>query len=603
MNLQDTIFFAQCEENSILYAGTFFGDCKENLIYASGTVFNEILIWKINDSNIPIKLMGHDGVIFKIKFDSTGENIASVSDDRSIRIWSLIENQSKMVLWGHFARIWDCEFIGSKHLASISEDYCCRIWNLETQQCISCLEGHRIKNIWSLAINHNHTVLATGGADSSIKLWNLESIIKNTQMDSQLVLTSLPQPYCNDPKDFIRNFAICDKQNFILVSHTGNFFLFNSLSNQISHIYHDDDFAHSCMFNVDACSSLVVAGSLCGKMLLIDPSFITPIVKIQIHVDKIINLYITSTKDSIREIVTNSLNGDLGYTRFKIENGNFILLSKHQFFMRDNRKCFLDVKFIDQGCRRYIIIAGRSGSLEIFFIENIENIPNELISILTVKCAHNHQAVTSITELQASSNDIMFATSGRDGALAYWSLNCESEQMQDIVHKSYPKTHDLRVIRYDNDHNLNFNIERYNWTKLSKGIIEKVYNVQDNIFAVIFLKTFMILFNVSKNYQVLQIDCGGSTRRSSICLSDLNIDNCNFGFIRKKHLCTFKQSSNISDPFQYPQLLSPIHAREIRDIEFIPLSGNIDLKIIVTASEDCSFEFHSCKFENSSLYI
>ena len=58
-----------------------------------GTVFRSVLVWSIaNASGEPAKVLykleGHAGVIFDVKFISK-EVVASVSDDRSLRVWRL----------------------------------------------------------------------------------------------------------------------------------------------------------------------------------------------------------------------------------------------------------------------------------------------------------------------------------------------------------------------------------------------------------------------------------------------------------------------------------------------------------------------------------
>ena len=60
---------------------------------AAGTVFRSVLIWRLDHqaeerSPVLLKLEGHAGVIFDVKFLSN-DLLASVSDDRSLRVWKL----------------------------------------------------------------------------------------------------------------------------------------------------------------------------------------------------------------------------------------------------------------------------------------------------------------------------------------------------------------------------------------------------------------------------------------------------------------------------------------------------------------------------------
>ena len=72
-----------CQEECILYAGDIKGD-----LVASGTVFRSILLWRTTSPTPEIlhRLEGHKGVIFDVRF--MGDTLASVSDDRSMRVWN-----------------------------------------------------------------------------------------------------------------------------------------------------------------------------------------------------------------------------------------------------------------------------------------------------------------------------------------------------------------------------------------------------------------------------------------------------------------------------------------------------------------------------------
>ena len=80
---------------SFRYSARFYGNTRENLLVASGTVFNEVHVWKAMDRDedgdgvVMHRFVGHEGVIFGVRFSPDGSMLTSVSDDRTIRVWPL----------------------------------------------------------------------------------------------------------------------------------------------------------------------------------------------------------------------------------------------------------------------------------------------------------------------------------------------------------------------------------------------------------------------------------------------------------------------------------------------------------------------------------
>ncbi|KAL7520033.1 hypothetical protein ACHAWX_004784, partial [Stephanocyclus meneghinianus] len=206
------------------------------LIAASGTIFGEIIVWGIvhekRNGNVLMdiivngwisqnisrdaptsrlrvppsyRLKGHFGSVFSVKFGSEAE-IASTSDDRTVRLWTLtpssstdvtnrecVRNASRILElqsthsytlswtgWGHTARVWDVSFAHSPKdnsmlLLSAGEDGVARIWSpfLTEKEFRLPLRGHRCESLWT--VDNCEGIVVTGGNDGSVKLWDLES--------------------------------------------------------------------------------------------------------------------------------------------------------------------------------------------------------------------------------------------------------------------------------------------------------------------------------------------------------------------------------------------------------------------------------------------
>lgn len=78
---------------------------------AAGTVFRVLLVWQAKTGAILHRLRGHQGVIFDTVFlhakTGCGQGhtmIGSVSDDRTVRVWSVTEEgQARQIaeMYGH----------------------------------------------------------------------------------------------------------------------------------------------------------------------------------------------------------------------------------------------------------------------------------------------------------------------------------------------------------------------------------------------------------------------------------------------------------------------------------------------------------------------
>ena len=160
---------------------------------ASGTAFGKILLWRFEPLSRRCEpsrsLTLHEGVVFNIRFDRAplgggcSARIASVSDDRTVRVWDLLTGEQLFVGWGHGARVWDAVFLqdyccesnscGSGQrdlLATCSEDGSLRVWDLQTQRCLCCLRGHCC-DIWRVARSPCGGYLFSGGNDGCAKAY------------------------------------------------------------------------------------------------------------------------------------------------------------------------------------------------------------------------------------------------------------------------------------------------------------------------------------------------------------------------------------------------------------------------------------------------
>ena len=195
---------------SITYSMRFCGwnrlrnGAFSELVVASGTVTNEILVWTVvdaeemnllspSDTVTPVDrpcrtthqgavhcLRGHEGVIHSVKFDDSGEYLASTSDDRSVRLWNKTLTDGWSLVWSgwsHTARVWNVAF-SPVGVVSVGEDGTARIWDTRTGSMLAELRVYNCQSLWSIDVHG--TLALIGCNDGTAKLWDLRSRILRT---------------------------------------------------------------------------------------------------------------------------------------------------------------------------------------------------------------------------------------------------------------------------------------------------------------------------------------------------------------------------------------------------------------------------------------
>eukprot|EP01031_Cornospumella_fuschlensis_P024153 gene24153-29213_t len=186
---------------------------KSRLIIASGTIFGYLSVWQVpqppapssTDSNDNIvnncrnvqvcaRIKAHEGVIFKCVWNNLGDILATVSDDRTVRLFRVVwdgnnydDNITTCSLskvfegWGHVCRVWDMVFIPSHNgcICTASEDGTLRVWSVgQDVACVSILSGH-LGSVWGVTCSAGGFIHSAGN-DGCIKTWHLPSQLETS---------------------------------------------------------------------------------------------------------------------------------------------------------------------------------------------------------------------------------------------------------------------------------------------------------------------------------------------------------------------------------------------------------------------------------------
>lgn len=118
-------------------------------------------------------ITGHTDEVNTVAFTPDGENFATGSDDRTIKIWNSNSLQEIRTLKGHKNWVYSVAISrDGRTLVSGSKDNTVKIWNLYTGQELGTLRGHK-SYVNSVAISPNGQKVASASYDKTVKIWDL----------------------------------------------------------------------------------------------------------------------------------------------------------------------------------------------------------------------------------------------------------------------------------------------------------------------------------------------------------------------------------------------------------------------------------------------
>jgi serine/threonine protein kinase len=171
----------------------------------------------------PRTLRNHDDVVYGVTFSPDGSQIASVSDDQTIRLWNAATGELLRTFSGHadqlyaprftpdgarlvtasqagVVKIWDLatgvahELTGhtdvvvgidvsrdGQFLASASDDMTVRLWDADSGEALREFHGHT-DMVNAVAFSPNGSLLASASYDQTVRVWEVETGIERHRL-------------------------------------------------------------------------------------------------------------------------------------------------------------------------------------------------------------------------------------------------------------------------------------------------------------------------------------------------------------------------------------------------------------------------------------
>jgi len=141
---------------------------------ASGSDDNTLRIWDASSGRTGCELNGHTRGLSSLAFSPDGKRIASGSEDKTVRLWDLRSGQELLNIDGHGA-VWSVAFSpDGKRIAAGIDDHTLRIWDAPSGRELAVLKG-QTDVVSSVAYSPDGTRIVSGSWDKTLKLWDATS--------------------------------------------------------------------------------------------------------------------------------------------------------------------------------------------------------------------------------------------------------------------------------------------------------------------------------------------------------------------------------------------------------------------------------------------
>jgi WD40 repeat protein len=123
-------------------------------------------------------LIRHEAAVNSITFSPDGKMIASASDDKTVKLWS-VDGKEVQTLTAHTDWIYSIAWSpDGKTIASASQDKTVKLWSMETDKMLvlrQTLIGQEFA-VNSITFSPDGKMIASASEDYTVILWNLEDL-------------------------------------------------------------------------------------------------------------------------------------------------------------------------------------------------------------------------------------------------------------------------------------------------------------------------------------------------------------------------------------------------------------------------------------------
>ncbi|XP_038903665.1 uncharacterized protein LOC120090197 isoform X2 [Benincasa hispida] len=606
----------------LLYSMRLWGDDIETLRVASGTIFNEIIVWEVVPSKGTKKdldekskeiqfhhlqyeaihisrLVAHEGSILRIAWSSDGSKLVSVSDDRSARIWRLNAKRSDeddpgevIGLFGHNARVWDCCIYDSL-IITASEDCTCRAWGIDGKQ-LEMIKEHIGRGVWRCLYDPMSHLLITAGFDSSIKVHRLNTSLSGTSnepaestgcsMKREVFTSCIPNSldhngHMDSKSEYVRCLRFSSERTIYVATNRGYLYhatLSDSMGVTWTKLVHVSEEVQIICMDLLAPSPFEVSRGAEDWIALGDGQGRTTVLKV-LHDSNAHkpDISFTWSAEMERQLLGTFWCKSLGFRFIFTADPRGVLklwrlydhvsasqngTNYNPSLVAEYISCFgMRIMCLDVSCEEEIVVCGDvRGNLILFPLSKDLLLDSPITTVVKIiptcyfKGAHGISTVTSVVVARLESCQTELHSTGADGC---------------ICHMEYVKLKDQKVLEF-------IGMKQVKELSSVQSLFydqNSFLDLTNNRYATGFASTDFIIWNLTTETKVLQIQCGGWRRPYSHYLGDVpELKNC-FAYVKDEMIYIHRYWVSDSDRKVFPQNLHvQFHGRELHSLCFIP---------------------------------
>ena len=151
--------------------------CPHGHYFVSSSADRTARLWS-TPRIAPLRLfVGHDSDVVTVAWHPNGAYIFTAADggDKTVRMWDIVRGNAVRLFTGHMGNVTALACAPNGHTVVSADDRGeIILWSLPTGRLIKRMRGHGRGGIWSLDWSVESTVLVSGGADGTVRVWDVQ---------------------------------------------------------------------------------------------------------------------------------------------------------------------------------------------------------------------------------------------------------------------------------------------------------------------------------------------------------------------------------------------------------------------------------------------